>query len=162
MDCSPPGLPVPYWSCPWNSPGKHTGVGSHSLLQGIFLSQESNPRLLHCRQIIYSPSHQGSPIVLNPEYIKNSYKTITKRNNSNNCLKHMKRRWTSLINHEGSTNQTIMSYHFSPIRMTTTEKKKKNKCWQECGHIGALVQCWWWFKMVQLPLKIKYGVSSKN
>ena len=36
---------------PWDSPGKNTGVGSHSLLQGIFLPQESNPGLLHCRQI---------------------------------------------------------------------------------------------------------------
>ena len=36
--------------CPWNSPGKNTGVGGHSLLQGIFPTQESNPGLLHCRQ----------------------------------------------------------------------------------------------------------------
>ena len=28
---------------PWNSPGKNTGVGGHSLLQGIFLAQGSNP-----------------------------------------------------------------------------------------------------------------------
>ena len=34
MDCSPPGS-----SCPWDSPDKNTGVGSHSLLQGIFLTQ---------------------------------------------------------------------------------------------------------------------------
>ena len=31
--------------CPWNSPGKHTGVGCHFLLQGIFLTQGSNPNL---------------------------------------------------------------------------------------------------------------------
>ena len=36
--------------CPWNSPGKNPGVGSHSLLQRIFLSQGSNPGLPHCRQ----------------------------------------------------------------------------------------------------------------
>ena len=47
----------------------------------------------------------------------------------------------SVTNHEGRTNQTIMRYHFSPIRMTTTEQKRKNKCWQGCGDIGALVQC---------------------
>ena len=57
MDCSPPGL-----LCPWNSPGKNTGVGSHSLLQGIFLTQESNRGLLHCRQILYQLSYQGSPL----------------------------------------------------------------------------------------------------
>ena len=37
-------------------------VGSHSLLQGIFLTQRSNPGLLHCRQIPYRLSHQGSCI----------------------------------------------------------------------------------------------------
>ena len=37
---------------PWNSPGQNTGVGSCSLLQGIFPIQGSNPRLPHCRQIL--------------------------------------------------------------------------------------------------------------
>ena len=36
---------------PWNSPDQNTGVGSLSLLQGIFPTQGSNPGLLHCRQI---------------------------------------------------------------------------------------------------------------
>ena len=45
----------------WDSPGKNTGVGSHSLLQGIFPTQGWNPGLLHCRQILYCLSHQGSP-----------------------------------------------------------------------------------------------------
>ena len=42
MDCSP-----------WNSTGQNTGVGSFSLLQGIFPTQGSNPGLPHCRQILY-------------------------------------------------------------------------------------------------------------
>ena len=33
--------------CPWDSPGKNTGVGCHALLQGIFPTQVSNPSLLH-------------------------------------------------------------------------------------------------------------------
>ena len=45
----------------WNSPGQNTGVGSCSLLQGIFPTQRLNPGLLHCRQILYQLSHQGSP-----------------------------------------------------------------------------------------------------
>ena len=32
--------------CPWDSPGKNTGVGCHALLQGIFQTQGSNPHLL--------------------------------------------------------------------------------------------------------------------
>ena len=49
---------------PWNSPGQNTGVGSLSLLQGIFPTQGLNPGLLHCRQILYQLSHKGSPRIL--------------------------------------------------------------------------------------------------
>ena len=48
---------------PWNSPGQNTGVGSLSLLQGIFSTQGSNPGLPHCRWIPYQLSHKGSPII---------------------------------------------------------------------------------------------------
>ena len=43
---------------PWNSPGKNTVVNCHSLLQGIFMTQGSNPGLLHCRQTLYCLSHK--------------------------------------------------------------------------------------------------------
>ena len=49
---------------PWNSSGQNTGVGSLSLLQGIFPTQGSNPGLPHCRQILYQLSHKGSPRIL--------------------------------------------------------------------------------------------------
>ena len=39
---------------------KNTGVGSLSLLQRIFLTQKLNWGLLHCRQILYQLSYQGS------------------------------------------------------------------------------------------------------
>ena len=52
-DCSPPVL------CPWDFPGKNTGVGCHSLLQGIFPTQGSKSGLLYCRQILYQLSHKG-------------------------------------------------------------------------------------------------------
>ena len=42
--------------CSWKSPGQNTGVGSLSLLQGIFPTQGSNPGLPHCRQILYQLS----------------------------------------------------------------------------------------------------------
>ena len=53
---------------PWKSLGQNTGVGSLSLLQGIFPIQGSNPGLLHCRWILYHLSHQGSP-----EWLLSSY-----------------------------------------------------------------------------------------
>jgi len=43
----------------WNSPGQNTGVGSLSLLQGIFLTQGLNPGLLHYRQILYWLNHKA-------------------------------------------------------------------------------------------------------
>ena len=39
--------------CPWDFPGKNTGVGCHFLLQGIFLTQGWDPHLLQCRWILY-------------------------------------------------------------------------------------------------------------
>ena len=53
-------------SLPSEPPGKpkNTGVGSLSLLQGIFPKQELNQGLLHFRKILYQLSHQGSPISL--------------------------------------------------------------------------------------------------
>ena len=72
LPCPPPGaLPNPgieSWSPALQMdsllsepPGKpsNPGVGSLFLLQGIFLTQESNQGLLHCRQILYQLSYQG-------------------------------------------------------------------------------------------------------
>ena len=55
IDCSLPGS-----LCPWDFPGKNMGVDSHSLLQGIFLTQELNLDLLHCKQILYHLSQPGN------------------------------------------------------------------------------------------------------
>ena len=52
--------------CPWNFPGKNTGVCCHFLLQGIFLTQESNPyllHLLHWQRNSLPLCHLGSPSV---------------------------------------------------------------------------------------------------
>ena len=65
---SPVWLFVTPWTVARQAPlsmgslGKNTRVGSHSLLQGLFPTQGSNPDLLHCRQVLYQVSHQGSPV----------------------------------------------------------------------------------------------------
>ena len=56
-DCSSSDCPVH-----GDSPGKHTGVGCHAFLQGIFLTQGLNPGLLRCRQILYQLSYQEHPM----------------------------------------------------------------------------------------------------
>ena len=81
VPCVPPGdLPNPGIkprsptlqadSLPSEPPGKpmNTEVGSHSLLQGIFLTQESNWGLLHCRQILDQLSYQESPYSIYSSY----------------------------------------------------------------------------------------------
>ena len=45
--------------CPWDSPGRNTGVGCHFLLQEIFPTKGSNLGLPYCRQTLYHLSHQG-------------------------------------------------------------------------------------------------------
>ena len=56
----PHGLQPARLLCPWDSPGKNTGVGCHFILQGTFLTQVLNLGLLHCRQILYQLSYEGS------------------------------------------------------------------------------------------------------
>ena len=58
--CGPRDCCPPCSSIHGDSPGKNTGMVGHALLQEIFPTQEVNPSLLHCRQIIYCLNHQGS------------------------------------------------------------------------------------------------------
>ena len=88
MDGSAPGSSVH-----GDSPGKNIGMSSYFLLQGIFLTQGSNPDLLHSRQIPCHLSHQGNPMlyeihlgkknckiqkIVSKMHISNSYKFIIK------------------------------------------------------------------------------------
>ena len=56
MDCCPPDSSVH-----GDSPGKNIGMGCHAFLQGIFLTQGSNPDLPRCKRILYQLSHWRSP-----------------------------------------------------------------------------------------------------
>ena len=56
-----------------SSPGKNTGLVHHALFQRIFLTQESNLGLLHCRQILYQLSYEGNLVEVTkfqPSYLK--------------------------------------------------------------------------------------------
>ena len=60
----PHGLVAYQALCPWDSPGKNTGVGCYFLLQGIFPTQEWNQGLLHCRHFFTVLSHGGSYLIV--------------------------------------------------------------------------------------------------
>ena len=66
-------------SLPSELPGKpkNTGLGSLSLLQGIFPTQELNQGLLHCRQILHQLSYQGSPLSGLAEFKVNEHASET-------------------------------------------------------------------------------------
>ena len=93
VGCSLPGCSV------WNSPGKNTGVCSYSLIQGIFPTQRSNPDLLHCRQILYHLSHQGSPIAFHCNIMQLAW--LTEKVMKKGSI--LYRQW-SYIPHSQSTN----------------------------------------------------------
>ena len=54
--------------CPWDFPGKDTGVGCHFLLQGIFPTQGSNSGLPHCRQAQADALTSAPPACRNEEF----------------------------------------------------------------------------------------------
>ena len=55
------GLQLTRLLCPWDPPGKNTGVGCHVLLQKIFLAQGSNLHLLHWQAEFFITKPPGKP-----------------------------------------------------------------------------------------------------
>ena len=106
MDCSP-----------WNSPGQNTGVGSLSLLQGIFPTQGSNPGLLHCRQILYQLS-QGNPRIL--EWV--AYPFFSRSSQSRN--------WTGVSCIAGEATDKA----FPPLQYSCLENPMDGGAWLAAVH----------------------------
>ena len=69
---------------PWNSPGQNTGRWPFPS-QGIFLTQESNPGLPHCRWILYQLNHKGSP-----DNTRRKRKTVNRYGSMLNCFSCLK------------------------------------------------------------------------
>ena len=114
MDCSLPGSSVH-----GDSPGKNTGVVYHALLQGIFPTQGSNLGLLHCRQILYHLSHQGSPRIL--EWVS-LLQGICPTQESNWGLLHCSRFFTSWTTREAHPKPYLTpSYTCFPLRQNCRE-----------------------------------------
>ena len=86
----PHGLQPTRLLCPWDSPGKNTGMGCHACLQGIFSTQESEPGLLHYRQTLYCLSHQGSLVkdqARNAGFIEELFKCpLSRRRRCSSCI----------------------------------------------------------------------------
>ena len=76
-----PWTVAPQVFCPWDSPGKNIGSVAIPFSRGIFPNQVWNPDLLHCRQILYCLSHQGSP-----KHARITSKSLTMETRHRNAL----------------------------------------------------------------------------
>ena len=94
---------TPWAVGPWDSPGQNTGLGSLSLLQGIFRTEELNQSLMHCRWIVYQLSwgwgarrymytYSWFTLLYNKNQ-QNCKATISQLKNSNNSLNEKKIVW---------------------------------------------------------------------
>ena len=61
--------------------------------------------------------------------------------------KHMKKSSSSLVFREMQIKNTLR-YHLIPVRMGIIKKSGDNRDRKECGEIGALLRCWWEFKLI--------------
>ena len=62
--------------CPWDSPGKNTGVGCRSLLQGSVPTRGLNLHLLCCRQALYHWATRETKLLKGGSFLKQDYLLI--------------------------------------------------------------------------------------
>ena len=117
-----------------------TGVGCHSLFQGIFPTWGLNPGFLHCRQILYHLNHQGSPFVT--RIAKKSQldcslepKTPVKQEDPGACSVPLFQGWASSADTRRSSTAVSRKHaslwaaqqHLSPSEASSSQKKKKKR-----------------------------------
>ena len=162
VDCSLPGSSVH-----GDSAAKNTGVGCHSLLQGIFSTQGSNPGLLHCWWILYHLSQQGSLTILEWVAYPSSWGSSWPRN------------WTgvSCISGRFFTSWATREAHDKPTQCIKKQRRHfadKGLYSQSYGFSSSHVQMWkldhkeswvlknWCFQAVVLEKTLKSPLDCKE
>jgi len=142
---------------------KNTGVGCHTLLQGIFSTQGSKPSLLRCKQIVYRVyclRHKGSPkgLIFNL-YIQFIWLNIKKKNLKNGqkneqsflqrgnakANRHVERCSTSLIIREMQIETTV---RYQTVRMTILKRTRTLR------NVGKKASKFFWPKTLLVGMQI--------
>ena len=121
-----PTLCDPMDYSPWNSPCQNTGVGSLSLLQGIFPTQGSNPSFLHCRWILYQLSYGKHAAVSKNTYIGITGCTLAKILIAESCT------CSSICDGCQFHDQSTLLQHFRQIHQECNSSPPKGMFWKKC------------------------------
>ena len=106
---------------PRNSPGQNTGMGSLSLLQGIFSTQRSNPSLPHRRFFL---CHNGSPRILEWVAYPFSSRSSQPRESDQGLL--LCRQILYQLSYQGSPSSIMSEIHWSDLDTQKSTNKWRN------------------------------------
>ena len=136
-----------------------TGVGCHFLLQGIFLTQESNLDLLHCRQILYLLSCEGSPWYQS-SFQRTGCREAARRRGSRSRLPKCLGLFVAFSGLQHLSEKWVNEHHFSSLP-SCDEKRSEVPllCTHACTHThtslrtSSCSQGYWFFERGNLDIR---------
>ena len=130
---------------PWNTLGQNTGMGSLSLLLGIFPTQRSNPGFPQCRQILYQLGHTGSPRIL--EWVAYPFSSGSSQPQESNQGLLLCRWILYQLIYQGSPSSIMSEIHWSDL----DTQKNINKWSNDFNVLYLLTNPWCFLYLLPCP-----------